>query len=181
MNRIIYALCCPFTNEIHYIGKSTNGLISPFSHLSKSHSEKIKEWVSSLKLLGNKPSVKILERVSELDDLDLRERFYLQKYLNEDSLLLNSNLVTPYLVSEKRNKELEDTNDVGIEHISKFIKERRKMVGLTQEEFADKSGVALTVIRKLEQGKSNVNLDGMLQVLRMFGSTITPCKLQMLK
>lgn len=35
-----------------------------------------------------------------------------------------------------------------------FVKERRKAAGLTQEEFADRAGVALTVIRKIEQGKS---------------------------
>jgi transcriptional regulator with XRE-family HTH domain len=34
-----------------------------------------------------------------------------------------------------------------------FVKERRKAVKLTQEEFAERAGVALTVVRKIEQGK----------------------------
>jgi len=53
--------------------------------------------------------------------------------------------------------------------IADFIKERRKEVGLTQEEFAERSGVALTVIRKIEQGKTNLNMDKVNLVLKMFG------------
>ena len=41
--------------------------------------------------------------------------------------------------------------------LSEFVKTRRKQLGITQEEFAEKSGVALTVIRKIEQGKENLS------------------------
>lgn len=54
-------------------------------------------------------------------------------------------------------------------NIAEFVKERRKEVGLTQEEFAERTGVALTVIRKIEQGKSNLNMDKVNLVLKMFG------------
>ena len=53
--------------------------------------------------------------------------------------------------------------------ISEFVKSRRKEVGLTQEEFADRAGVALTVVRKIEQGKTNLNMEKVNLVLRMFG------------
>ncbi len=43
--------------------------------------------------------------------------------------------------------------------LSEFVKNKRKFIGLTQEEFADRCGVALTVIRKIEQGKTNLQLD----------------------
>lgn len=58
--------------------------------------------------------------------------------------------------------------------LSVFVKERRKEVDLTQEEFAERSGVALTVIRKIEQGKTNLNMDKVNQVLRMFGHELAP-------
>ncbi len=58
--------------------------------------------------------------------------------------------------------------------LSDFVKQRRKEVNLTQEEFADRAGVALTVIRKIEQGKSNLNLDKVNQVLAMFGHELAP-------
>jgi y4mF family transcriptional regulator len=58
--------------------------------------------------------------------------------------------------------------------LSEFVKERRKEVNLTQEEFADRTGVALTVLRKIEQGKTNMNLDKVNLVLRMFGHELAP-------
>lgn len=58
--------------------------------------------------------------------------------------------------------------------LSNFVKERRKEANLTQEEFAERSGVALTVIRKIEQGKTNMNLDKVNLVLSMFGHELAP-------
>ena len=58
--------------------------------------------------------------------------------------------------------------------LSEFVKERRKKVNLTQEEFAERTGVALTVIRKIEQGKTNMNLDKVNLVLKMFGHVLVP-------
>ena len=37
--------------------------------------------------------------------------------------------------------------------LAAFVKDRRKEVDLTQEEFAERAGIALTVVRKIEQGK----------------------------
>lgn len=58
--------------------------------------------------------------------------------------------------------------------LAEFVKERRKAVNLTQEEFAERAGVALTVIRKIEQGKTNMNLDKVNLVLQMFGHELAP-------
>ena len=61
-----------------------------------------------------------------------------------------------------------------MKNLSHFVKERRKEANLTQEEFAERSGVALTVIRKIEQGKTNMNLDKVNLVLSMFGHELAP-------
>ena len=58
--------------------------------------------------------------------------------------------------------------------ITEFVKTRRKQLKLTQEEFAQKAGVALTVIRKIEQGKDNLSLSSVNQVLKMFGHVLEP-------
>jgi len=58
--------------------------------------------------------------------------------------------------------------------LAEFVKKRRKEVNLTQEEFAERAGVALTVIRKIEQGKTNLNMDKVNLVLRMFGHELAP-------
>lgn len=61
-----------------------------------------------------------------------------------------------------------------MKRLSEFVKERRKEANLTQEEFAERAGVALTVIRKIEQGKTNMNMDKVNLVLRMFGHELVP-------
>ena len=58
--------------------------------------------------------------------------------------------------------------------LADFVKARRKEVDLTQEEFAERAGVALTVIRKIEQGKTNLNMGKVNLVLRMFGHELAP-------
>lgn len=65
--------------------------------------------------------------------------------------------------------------------LRQFVKEKRKESNLTQIQFAERSGVALTVIRKIEQGKDNINLAKVNQVLKMFGHTLAPVKTNELK
>ena len=60
--------------------------------------------------------------------------------------------------------------------LSELVKISRKEAKLTQEEFAQRAGVALTVIRKIEQGKENLNLDKVNQVLKMFGHIMGPVR-----
>jgi len=61
-----------------------------------------------------------------------------------------------------------------MKQLAAFVKQRRKELGMTQEEFAERSGVALTVVRKIEQGKTNMNLDKVNIVLGMFGHELAP-------
>ena len=53
--------------------------------------------------------------------------------------------------------------------IAGFIKRERKSAGLTQEEFAIRSGLGLRFIRELEQGKESCRMDKVNQALSMFG------------
>lgn len=58
--------------------------------------------------------------------------------------------------------------------IGDYIKEERKKAGLTQEEFALRSGLGLRFVRELEQGKETVQLDKVNQALAMFGCEAVP-------
>jgi y4mF family transcriptional regulator len=62
--------------------------------------------------------------------------------------------------------------------LSEFVREKRRQAGLTQEDFALRAGVALTVVRKIEQGKGNLNLEKANQVLKMFGHELGPVNLK---
>ncbi len=54
--------------------------------------------------------------------------------------------------------------------IAEFVKQNRKAAGLTQEEFALRSGLGLRFIRDLEQGKETVRLDKVNVALAMFNA-----------
>ena len=58
--------------------------------------------------------------------------------------------------------------------IAEFIKENRKAAGLTQEEFAARSGLGLRFIRELEQGKETVRMDKVNTALAMFDMEAIP-------
>jgi y4mF family transcriptional regulator len=60
--------------------------------------------------------------------------------------------------------------------ISRFIKESRHSAGLTQEDFAVRSGLGLRFIRELEQGKETVRMDKVNIALGMFGMEAVPGK-----
>jgi len=64
---------------------------------------------------------------------------------------------------------LPDMNKIG-----NYIKEERKKAGLTQEEFAMRSGLGLRFVRELEQGKETVRMDKVNQALAMFGKEAVP-------
>ena len=68
-------------------------------------------------------------------------------------------------------------NRITMNQIATFIKQKRKEAGLTQEEFAIRSGLGLRFVRELEQGKETVRMDKVNQALAMFGAVAIPGKL----
>lgn len=62
--------------------------------------------------------------------------------------------------------------------ISKFLKDERKNAGLTQEEFAMRSGLGLRFVRDLEQGKETCRMDKINQALNMFGYELVPGRIK---
>lgn len=58
--------------------------------------------------------------------------------------------------------------------IAEFIKINRKAAGLTQEEFAMRSGLGLRFVRELEQVKETVRMDKVNVALSMFDMEAVP-------
>ena len=67
--------------------------------------------------------------------------------------------------------------DKNLNPIATFIKMNRKEAGLTQKEFAFRSGLGLRFVRDLEQGKESLRMDKVNQALAMFGMTCVPGKM----
>lgn len=55
-----------------------------------------------------------------------------------------------------------------------FVKEKRKMAGITQVELAEKADVGLRFVRDLEQGKKTLRMDTVNKVLALFGAELSP-------
>ena len=58
--------------------------------------------------------------------------------------------------------------------LSGFLKNKRKLLKMTQQQLAEKAGVGLRFIRDLEQGKTTLRLDKVNQVLKLFGQELGP-------
>ncbi|MRJ08638.1 transcriptional regulator [Ornithobacterium rhinotracheale] len=56
--------------------------------------------------------------------------------------------------------------------IVNFIKNKRKQLGMTQVELAERAGVGLCFVRELEQDKQTVRLDKVNQILALFGAEL---------
>jgi y4mF family transcriptional regulator len=58
--------------------------------------------------------------------------------------------------------------------LSDFLKDKRKMLNLSQHQLSEKAGVGLRFIRDLEQGKTTLRMDKVNQVLQLFGLELGP-------
>ncbi|GHV44175.1 transcriptional regulator [Spirochaetia bacterium] len=61
--------------------------------------------------------------------------------------------------------------------IAQFVQDRRKELGLTQLELAEKAGVGLRFVRDLEQGKESIRLDKANAVLVLFSREAGPVEI----
>ncbi len=53
--------------------------------------------------------------------------------------------------------------------LNEYVKSKRKALGYSREEFAQKAGVGLRFLRELEQGKETLKMDKVNQVLKLLG------------
>lgn len=168
-NNLIYALHCPIQSKPVYVGQSRVGIDRPFDHIKeRSHSVKVNDWIKTLKRQGLEPIIFILEHDFDEKYIDDKEKFWINKYLNQGHLLLNQHSVsaTFYEVTEFDKVEYDFLFDVRM-----YVKGRRKMLKFTQKELAERAGVGLRFLRALEQGyKSNFNTASIEKVLLLLGN-----------
>ena len=92
-------------------------------------------------------------------------------------LIQARNLKKGYISSQIHCNYTRRVYDRCMNKISEFVKRERKKAGLTQEEFALRSGPGLRFVRELEQEKETVRLDKVNQALGMFGMETIPGKI----
>lgn len=87
----IYALTCPDTGEVRYIGKANNPQLRLKSHLSRDDNKRTKRsyksnWIKSLIEVGKYPSMIILEEITLSDWKESEKRWIAYYRLNGANL-----------------------------------------------------------------------------------------------
>ena len=53
--------------------------------------------------------------------------------------------------------------------IGKVIKERRALLGISQQDLSDYSGVGISTVKDLERGVGNPSIDTLMKILNVVG------------
>ena len=70
----------------------------------------------------------------------------------------------------RTNSEIE----LALDPVSLFVRKRRKRLGYTQQELADRTGTSLNFVKSIERGKPTLRMDKVNLVLQFFGARLTP-------
>ena len=154
MKNIIYGLRDPRNDVYQYIGKSTVGEQRPLKHLTNSHSPHVNEWVKMLEENWLYPKIDIIEEVEDLDDLAIREKYWIAYYHDINSDLLNVQSLPNELVetrSDQDDKDFEELLRI-IHNLSSILKKERACRGLSQKGLSELMGVTRCTVSMLENG-----------------------------
>lgn len=83
----IYALCCPDSGEVRYVGQSIDINERYKQHIKSESTSPNSKWVDSLILSGKKPDLKILEIEENKDRRDILEKKWIAYYKNHSEIL----------------------------------------------------------------------------------------------
>lgn len=98
MKALVYTLVDPNTNEVRYVGKSTNPQKRLNRHIRESknntHSHK-KAWINSLLKQNQKPTLKILEKVPPNTSWEDREKYWINQFQNLTNMTKGGDGIDP--------------------------------------------------------------------------------------
>jgi y4mF family transcriptional regulator len=156
----VYSHTDPLNKETFYIGKGTGNRAYRCDERGSTWTER----VAAIHKSGLTFEVRVLHICS-----DEEEAFDLERI--EIGLRLRSG---QKLVNEVHKKyRCEDQLEMDPQTIGDFVRLRRRAAGLSQQDFANKSGVGIRFLRELEQQKKiTLRMDKVNEVLAMFGAEL---------
>lgn len=86
----IYALTCPDTGDVKYVGQSVNPSARYYQHVTSKSAEPCHIWIHRLKQDGKRPGFRIIERCERSVSNDI-ENFWIQHYHLSSSEITNRN------------------------------------------------------------------------------------------
>lgn len=165
MTNLIYGLRDPRNDVYFYIGKTTIGEKRALSHLLKSHSTLVNDWVNTLFEKNIVPYVDIIEEVNNIEELSNREKYWINFYKDFNPELLNIKLYKN--INRTRNKETDKEFDILCESINNLhiiLKRERKLRGINQEDLSKLSNMSRSTISLIESG-DNINISSIKKYL----------------
>ena len=175
-NNLIYGLRDPRNDLFYYIGKTTIGKDRPITHLHYSHNENVRKWVNELKEIDLEPFIDILEENIELNELNKKEKFWINEYKKTNDNLLNiqCNENRILCLSELDWSKLEDVNKI-LSDLPLLIKSIRIKYNLTQVELAKICNVSKTTLANPERkAKREISLSLILKLINIKPDDIRP-------
>ena len=99
----VYELVDPRNNVTGYIGITNNPNQRYLEHIEgRVKKGKKYEWIKRLQKEGLQPKMRILEVVDDLEQARRQEQYWIQQYLNEGILLVNTLLIGPTAKDERQ-------------------------------------------------------------------------------
>ena len=163
---LIYGLRDPRNDVYYYIGKSTVGHDRPLTHLTKSHSETVNQWVKQLEQLGLVPHIDVIEKDILLEELIEREKYWIEYHHELNPELFNVQLL-PDSINRIRTQEDDDKFNSLVKvvlDLGNILKTERISRQLTQDELAEKAGLSRSTI-SLCEGGNNVTIEAVKKYL----------------
>jgi|GEM_PF-2687114 len=124
----IYGLKDPLTDEIRYVGKSNKPVYRLSAHITDALKNKVEEnlhrinWIKGLLLVGEKPTLEILEEVS-INEWEERECYHISKYSNLTNVLPGGSS-PPSKLGKPMSQECKDK--IGQAQIGNFLDKDHK-------------------------------------------------------
>jgi len=165
-DNLIYGIVDPTNNMCMYVGKTTEGIKRPATHLIHSHNAKLRDWVCELRNNNLVPNIIILEKGLALNKIDEKEAFWINEYKKLNPNLFNKQLLQKTSESiEYSTEDLQYLNKI-LNDLSSVIKSVRYKFGITQQQLADLCKVSRSTI-SLAEKNNKIHIDLLIKIINI--------------
>jgi DNA-binding transcriptional regulator YiaG len=160
---LIYAIKNPNTQELLYVGQSSQWLIRPRQHLNHPAANSLlRKKIEEIRQTGVEPIIEILENIQDKQQLTDREKFWISKSLSDGHDLCNFQFAGKHPASTPRRRD-------GKTILANSIKQIRYNMNMNQDKFAEFNKMSINTLRKIEQGNDRVALRTVLNIIQNCG------------
>lgn len=151
MTAYIYALCCPDTGDVRYVGMTVNPERRLIDHLAYKGNSLKARWVQDLLLVGKQPEMKILQTCAQEEAAE-RERVWIDQFRSNGALLTNTLGISENVEAMLERRWQTPSKDMASfrSHLRQLMLNKSAKIGkpLSQKTVADTAGVSLATVQR---------------------------------